>query len=129
MQNKYSKLTMELEQAFERNKCVPFEEGCNLPGAIVHLNLTEDQVRHIKSGKRNFVVQQYEDAVTKEVEEWLRQGTNQLIIGKTPIILSLLAVKQLGPDGEVRKIRVCLDLRPLDEVLTMDNAALPTVGE
>lgn len=126
---KVFELTTQLEEMLERNPVVTMRETCTLPSATVHLNLSDEGVRNVKSGKRNFVAQEYEQAVTETVTEWLKEGTISKLIGKTPVNLSLLAVKQMDSGGVVRKIRVCLDLRPLNAVLTMDNTVLPTIDE
>jgi transposase InsO family protein len=122
-------LTQKLQDMLESNSLIPFHDRCDLPGAIVHLNLTDEKVSRITTSKRNMVARQYEEAVTDAVQEWLKEGTTQRLIGKTPVNLSLLAVKQLNPNGETKKIRVCLDLRPLNALLSMDNTVLPTIDE
>ena len=68
-------LTKQLEDLLNVNKSIPFTDRCNADGAVVHLNITEDQVRYVRSSKRNFVAQAYEEAVTKTVKDWLAEGT------------------------------------------------------
>ena len=123
------KLSQHLEDLLNQNLAIDFHTKCSLEDATVHLNLSDNIVKHVKSGKRNFVAQQYEDAVTATIQEWINDGVIQELIGSTPINISLLAVKQLDPAGNTKKIRVCLDLRALNTVLTMDNTVLPTIDE
>ena len=59
----------------------------------------------------------------------MKDGVIQKLIGPTPLNISLLAVRQLDPAGETKKIRVCLDFRALNTALTMDNTVLPTIDD
>ena len=122
-------LSQHLETLLNNNLAIDFHQKCTLEDATVHLNLTDNIVKHIKSGKRNFVAQQYETAVSETIQEWLKDGVIQKLIGPTPLNISLLAVRQLDPAGETKKIRVCLDFRALNTALTMDNTVLPTIDD
>ena len=69
------------------------------------------------------IAQGYHTAVDKQISDWLSAGT----IKPAPIgckwNLSLVAVKKPGKDGQPDGVRVCLDARPLNEIIktTPDN--------
>ncbi len=55
----------------------------------MYLNIREGLIKHIKSGRRNFVAQKYEDSVTAVVQYWLKEVIIiSRLIGNPPIKLS-----------------------------------------
>lgn len=122
------KLTKELEDLLMKNEKVT-KGFCTTEGSLVTLKVEKGKVEKIKSAKHNYIPFALTEEVRKTVNEWLENGVIKKYVNRAPINLALLAVKQTEPSGEVRKIRVCLDLRPLNGVLDMDYTVIPTITE
>ena len=97
----------ELEDKLNENENIPLTRWCSLPGSVLYLNLNDQDVKHLKFPTRNYVKEQWEEEVTKTVNDWLQQGIIQKYYGKTPVNIAILAVEQLAWDGTRKKLRVC----------------------
>ena len=122
-------ISQELEELLNENKKIPLESWCTLENAVVKLKLTNQDVKVVRSATRNFVATAHEQAVSDTVKDWLSGGVISKYAGSTPVNLALLAVKQTDGGGKLKKIRVCLDLREINNLTTMDNIIIPTVHE
>ena len=62
---------------------------------------------------------------------WYEQGVIQKIPKgqKAPVNLPLIAVPQLDTAGNLRKVRICLDVRLINKLIQMDHLEVPSVRQ
>jgi hypothetical protein len=67
--------------------------------------------------------------VAQQVEEWLRDGKIEEADPDALWESPLMAAPKFGPDGNLQKVRVCIDPRHINKVLVNDPLPLPAIAD
>lgn len=95
----------------------------------VSLDLSKVDFTQLKTPSRNYVSHRHMEEVTEQVKKWLDDGVIEVNYEPTPSNLALLAVDQFNSDGTFKKVRVCLDMSPINKIIPTHNFHLPRINE
>lgn len=129
----YANIKEAIQDELQANEMIEISDWCTLANALVDFEV--DQLKFDALGKRvhqhrNFVPHHWYPQTTDTVESWLEQGIIEKVDGEKSLINSpLISVPQYDASGELKKVRVCLDLRMLNSLITMDRFEVPTIRE
>lgn len=111
------------------NAKITIDQWGIFPKGKIEFELTPEQIAKAYKTRSNYVALQFYDATDAQVDEWKRLGVIELNHETTPLNLPLLAVRQNNTDGTLRKVRICVDFRGLNQFLSMDSYKLPKFQE
>lgn len=122
-------LKMKLANLISQNQVVKKSQWTTMKNGIIDFELTEEQLRQAYRTNTNYVSLAFFQAVDEQVENWLKDDIIEINNENTPLNLPLIAIKQTNTDGSLRKIRVCVDFRQLNKLLSMDSYTIPKFNE
>lgn len=118
-----------IKDELEANGKLTIDQWGIFPKGKIEFELTPEQIAKAYKTRSNYVALQFFDATDEQVDEWKRLGVIELNHETTPLNLPLLAVRQNNTDGTLRKVRICIDFRGLNQFLSMDSYKLPKFQE
>jgi hypothetical protein len=124
-----NQLTNTLADLINANQLIKKSQWTTMDNGVINFELTEEQLRNAYRTNTNYVSLAFFEAVDSQVQEWLDEEVIEINNENTPINLPLLAIKQNNTDGSLRKIRVCVDFRQLNKLLSMDSYSIPKFNE
>jgi hypothetical protein len=117
----------EWKQVLTDNQCLPKNSRCQLDGAELSINTADAKPIWIRQYP---LVEAYRAKVTDKVQEWLDQGVITVAPKGCQWNLPLIATRKPGKDGQPDGIRVCLDARSLNDIITeIPDSNLPRIRE
>ena len=122
-------LVASIKDELDRNGKLTIDQWGIFPKGKIEFELTPEQIAKAYKTRSNYVALQFYDATDAQVDEWKKLGVIELNHETTPLNLPLLAVRQNNTDGTLRKVRICIDFRGLNQFLSMDSYKLPKFQE
>ena len=114
----------------QNNQHIQLNDWCTLKDAEVSFEVNEEKLKNTKFIHRNFVPKHWTEITTQTVSTWYNQGIIEKVEGKkSPVNLPLIAVPQLDTAGTLKKVRICLDLRLINQLVSMDRFEVPSIRE
>eukprot|EP00121_Abeoforma_whisleri_P012210 Awhi_evm2s11263 len=113
----------------KENSMVDINKWTNLPNSEVDVQIDDELLKKVKFPNKNYVNFKHEQVTTDTIAKWLNDGILQICDFQTPVNLALLAVAQYKPDGSLKKVRVCVDFRPINPLIPMDRVQIPSCSE
>jgi len=117
-----------IEKSLRRNEEIPVGEFCTHPLALVNVDL--------KPGTKPVHVRQYtfakvfQPSVDAQVKKWYELGIICHAPKSTQWNIPLLPVSKKDPFGKSTEVRVCGDMRPVNNCLTsQDRLTLPLISD
>jgi hypothetical protein len=96
---------------------------------VIDFTLSEEQLRAAYRSNTNYVSLALFEAVDEQVYQWMEEGVIEVNNENTPVNLPLIAIRQNNTDGSLRKVRVCVDFRQLNKLVSMDSYTIPKFNE
>lgn len=125
------KLLEKISAGLEINKSIRISDWTTMKNGKIEFSLSPEQlaIAYKKKNVHNFVSLRFYEAVDNWVDECEQNGVIELNNESSPFNLPLLAVRQNNIDGSTKKVRVCVDFRPLNQFLEMDAYPIPKFQE
>lgn len=115
-----------ISAAIEQNLSIPDDQFCNFPDSQVRI-LTGD---HKTVFRRQYpIAQAFHQAVTEQIEKWLRTNRIRKAHPSTQWNLPLTVAPKKDLNGQKTAVRVCLDPRAINSILPDDNYPIPRISE
>ncbi|KAG2217214.1 hypothetical protein INT45_013959, partial [Circinella minor] len=113
----------------QENINIPSHDFCTMPESMVYLNIPSGKVvyRH-QYDLPNKVLPKLQE----QIDEWLQDGIIKFAPPGTPYNNAILCVPKKDSNGNMTKLRFCMDMRPLNLLLpdiTHDNHELPLIRD
>jgi hypothetical protein len=122
-------LKSSIQHMIMSNQFIRKSDWTTMKNGVIDFTLTEEQLREAYRTNTNYVSLAFFDAVDEQVQKWMQEGVIEVNNENTPINLPLLAIKQNNTDGSLRKVRVCVDFRQLNKLVSMDSYTIPKFNE
>ena len=118
-----------IEPIIQENINIPSSDFYTMPESIVYLNIPPSKVVYRRQyDLPNKVLPELQ----KQIDEWLQDGIIKFAPPGTPFNTAILCVPKKDSDGNLTKLRFCMDMRPLNLLLpdiTHDNHELPLIRD
>jgi hypothetical protein len=109
----------------DANKAIPADAVCSHSMALVRVDIPSSMKPHYEYPRR--IPRIKHDAVSEQVEEWLKDGVIEKCPRPSQWNLNLVVVNKATEPGAEPKYRVCLDPRPINKVTPNDLHPLPHI--
>ena len=121
----------EVTAELEANEKIRINQWTTMENGVIRFSLTDEQLAKAYKNKNvhNFVSLKFYEDVDKWVVQAEEDGVIEFNNENTPFNLPLLAVRQNNIDGSLKKVRVCVDFRQLNQFLKMDSYPIPKFQE
>ncbi len=118
-----------LAELLKENQLIKKSQWTTMDNGVIDFKLTEEQLRLAYRNNTNYVSLAFFEAVDEQIDKWVSEEVIEINNENTPLNLPLIAIKQQNTDGSLRKIRVCVDFRSLNKLLSMDSYSIPKFNE
>lgn len=116
----------ELEKNAELDPKIP----CTHPMAVVYLNLGEGEKAVPVNIRQYPIAQSVLKASDEELDSWIEKEFMGPMLGPTVWNHPYIVIKKRDDEGNLLSVRVCLDVRKLNELLdTTDNFPVPLIED
>ena len=124
-------LMEKISAGLNKNDTIRITDWTTMKNGRIEFSLSDEQLAKAYKKKlvHNFVSLRFYEDVDNWVEECNEIGVIEMNDENTPFNLPLLAVRQTNVDGSTKKVRVCVDFRPLNQFLKMDAYPIPKFQE
>lgn len=117
-----------IEDALASNASIPFEQPCNVQDAVVTVP-TGNSKPSFRPQYRNATTSVIEPAIDTQVQKWKDRG----VVVKAPINnpwnSALLGVSKKDANGDKVAVRVCIDLRHVNELVEGTDRPIPEIND
>ena len=110
--------------ALAKNTRVDPLATCTHPLAILDMEFKSDPTCWIN---RNYIKANHEQRTSEIIKEWLEANVIEETTEPGKTNFALLAVPKKDHDGNETDIRICVDLKPLNDYLLDDNYPIPKI--